>query len=95
MGLIENSYSDLATVENRFDVWAKGHLSRYNDDSGGNRRKDDFSILYFGADYALTPNILIGALVQFDWTVEDIQGLNNGLGKAKGDGWPLYLSPLD
>jgi hypothetical protein len=30
------------------DIWAEGHIVRYNDDIGGINREGDFGILYAG-----------------------------------------------
>lgn len=69
-----------------WDVWAEGHISKYNDGLGGYDRDGDFRILYVGADYALAPGVLIGALVQIDDTKEDVK--NAGLtGEVEGTGW--------
>jgi len=68
------------------DIWAEGHISRYNDDIGGINREGDFRILYVGADYVLAPGILIGALVQVDDTKEDING-SDRTGEIEGTGW--------
>lgn len=53
-----------------FDVWVEGHFSDYRDKLTGVRSSGHFGIVYMGADYLLTPAILIGALVQLDWTGE-------------------------
>ena len=69
-----------------WDVWVEGHVSRYNDGNGGIGREGNFRLLYVGADYALAPGILVGALIQVDDTREDIEDptLN---GEVEGTGW--------
>jgi outer membrane autotransporter protein len=52
------------------DVWLEGHYSAYRDRPDAGRSNGRFGIVYVGADYLLTPAILIGALAQFDWTEE-------------------------
>lgn len=69
-----------------WDVWVEGHISRYNDGTGGISREGDFRLLYVGADYALAPGILVGALVQFDDTSEDVEDPTL-LGEVEGTGW--------
>jgi outer membrane autotransporter protein/uncharacterized repeat protein (TIGR01451 family) len=69
-----------------FDVWIEGHISRYSDDLGGISREGDFRILYVGADYLVAPGIVVGALVQVDYTNEDVD--NPTLtGTVEGTGW--------
>jgi outer membrane autotransporter protein len=55
---------------NGVDIWVEGHFSDYRDRAGGLRSTGRFGVLYVGADYLLTPAILVGALAQFDWTGE-------------------------
>lgn len=74
------------TLRQGWDIWAEGHISKYNDGLGGYDRDGDFRVLYVGADYALAPGVLIGALVQVDDTKEDVA--NAGLiGEVEGTGW--------
>ena len=70
----------------RLDIWIEGQMSRYDDSTGGIRREGDFKILYVGADYAVTPGILIGTLVQFDVTNEDVKDPDL-TGSVDGRGW--------
>jgi len=73
-------------LNQRLDVWVEGHVSRYNDGTGGISRDGDFRILYVGADYAVAPGILIGALVQVDDTREDVDDPTL-IGEVEGTGW--------
>ena len=68
------------------DVWVEGTIVRYNDDLGGVNRDGDFSVLYVGADYVVSPGVLIGALVQVDDTEEDIDDPTLK-GNIDGRGW--------
>lgn len=68
------------------DVWVEGTIVRYNDDLGGVNRDGDFSVLYVGADYVVSPGMLIGALVQVDDTEEDIDDPTLK-GNIEGRGW--------
>ncbi len=79
-------YGNLGWTPNRFDIWTEGHINKYDDNTGGYNRDGDFSILYLGADYALTPNLVLGALVQFDWTSEDVNNPSLA-GDVSGNGW--------
>jgi len=80
----------MGLTPNRLDIWAEGHLSRYDDSTGGYNRDGNFGILYVGSDYALNDWLLLGALVQFDWTDEDVrnQDLYGGV-----DGWGWMVGP--
>ncbi|HUV64678.1 MAG TPA: autotransporter outer membrane beta-barrel domain-containing protein [Sedimentisphaerales bacterium] len=69
-----------------FDVWVEGQFINYDDDTGGINRDGDFSVLYFGADYALAPGVLIGAIFQLDWTDEEIND-PTVRGEIDGTGW--------
>ncbi|MBY0225561.1 MAG: autotransporter outer membrane beta-barrel domain-containing protein [Hyphomicrobium sp.] len=68
------------------DVWVEGTIVRYNDDLGGVNRDGDFSVLYVGADYVVSPGILVGALVQVDDTEEVIDDPTLK-GNIEGRGW--------
>lgn len=85
-GSEQNHVESLFLKPQRFDIWAEGHYSHYKDSEGGFTSDGDFGILYLGADYAVNEWLLIGALVQFDWTEEDIDGADL-FGEIEGDGW--------
>ncbi len=88
------SFADLALpvvpthdLAQRWDFWAEGHVSSYEDRAGGIGRDGNFKILYLGVDYALTARALVGALVQVDRTDEDIVNTPNLSGDTEGTGW--------
>lgn len=62
------------------DVWGEGTLAQFN--SAG--KDGNFSIFYGGADYMISENVLIGALVQFDDFKSDSR---NRVGDADGNGF--------
>jgi outer membrane autotransporter protein len=74
------------TMRSGLDLWAEGHLSIYEDGTGGLTRDGRFGIVYVGADYPISTRVLFGALAQFDWTKEKIKdpALSGDIG---GDGW--------
>ena len=87
LGFTEHPYLfPYADLRQGFDIWVEGQFARYDDSSGGIDRDGDFSVLYFGADYTLTPDILVGALVQVDFTDEDIKD-SELRGNIDGTGW--------
>jgi outer membrane autotransporter protein len=77
------------TLRQGIDIWVEGHISRYDDSTGGINREGDFKILYVGADYAVAPGVLLGALVQIDDTKEDVDDSDsaNLKGEVEGTGW--------
>ncbi len=77
---------NVAVLQPRLDVWVEGHISNYTDTLGGIDREGDFSILYVGGDYVVRPGLLVGALVQLDRTIENVN--NPDLwGGISGTGW--------
>jgi uncharacterized membrane protein len=74
-----------------FDVWVEAHYSHFLDDSGDLDSKGDFGLVYLGADYLLTPAVLVGALVQMDW-LKEASGTNGS--EVEGTGFMAgpYLS---
>ncbi|MEW5963810.1 MAG: autotransporter domain-containing protein [Pseudomonadota bacterium] len=74
------------TMRPGFDLWIEGHVSRYSDGTGGIGRDGTFKLLYVGADYAIAPGILVGALVQIDDTREDVDSVGLA-GEVEGTGW--------
>jgi len=87
LGFDASAVSDtLVTTRPGLDFWVEGHISRYQDGTGGINRDGDFRILYVGADYMLTPRILIGALAQIDDTREDLDDPTLK-GEVEGTGW--------
>lgn len=65
----------------RFDAWFE---AQYKNFDAGDEGEGHFGIAYLGADYLLTPNVLIGALVQFD-DMKDASATLNAT--ASGSGW--------
>ncbi|WP_195179316.1 HYR domain-containing protein [Mesorhizobium sp. INR15] len=51
----------------RFDIWTEGTLGRFKSGSG----EGSFGIAHSGADYLLTPNVLVGLGLQVDWLNQD------------------------
>jgi uncharacterized repeat protein (TIGR01451 family) len=67
-----------------FDLWVEGHYSHFDDDQGKGDRSGHLGVMYVGADYLVTPGLLIGALVQFDWMTDTS---NVQQTSADGHGW--------
>jgi outer membrane autotransporter protein len=87
LGYFGQSFSNpYVELRQGFDVWVEGQIAQYEDTLGGIDRDGDFSILYLGADYVISPGFLVGALVQFDKTEEDIDDPSL-IGEIDGTGW--------
>ena len=72
------------SVRRAFGMWSEGYFNRFNDDSGPFSSGGHSGVVYVGADYRLSSYILIGALVQFDQTEQDFDGLPSRVGNK---GW--------
>jgi hypothetical protein len=81
-----SAYYPNSVLTTRFDLWVEGHLTSYSDSTGGIDRDGDFKILYVGADYAISPDVLIGALLQWDRTDEKLDDPSIK-GEIAGTGW--------
>jgi len=65
-------------------MWAEGSFYQFNDDGGHFSSFGHSGVVYVGADYRLSTYILIGALVQFDQTEQDFDGLPS---RVSNEGW--------
>ena len=63
------------------DVWFEGHYETTSDTDS----ESDFTIIYLGADYLLSPSVLVGALVQHDWMDEHFHK-DTARSRISGDG---------
>ena len=74
-----------------WDIWVEGRYSAFNDDAANLGRDGHVGVLYVGGDYRVTENMIVGALVQFDWAKDDSGVLAS---KVDGNGWMIgpYLS---
>jgi len=75
--LISPKQSDL-------DIWAEGQFTYFEDGTAGSETSGHFGVLYLGVDYVLTPNLLVGALVQIDSMEQSSSDLST---KVDGIGW--------
>lgn len=67
----------------RFDAWFEAQYKQFD---GGADGEGHFAIAYLGADYLVTPDILVGALLQID-DMEDRSAAFNST--ARGTGWMI------
>lgn len=61
-------------------VWIEGTIAGFDD----RQSEGTFGVVYAGADQLVTPDILLGALVQYDWFRQE---QDTGGGKVTGRGW--------
>jgi hypothetical protein len=66
-----------------FDIWVEGKFARFNAEGGDG----NFGILHAGADYLVTPGLLLGLGGQLDWT--DMEGED----EAEMDGFGYMIGP--
>ncbi|MCL4766174.1 MAG: Ig-like domain repeat protein [Hyphomicrobiaceae bacterium] len=71
-------------VASPFDIWAEGHYRVFSDDRDRQDADGHFGVVYLGADYVVTPWLLIGALVQYD-SMEESSRKDNY--RIEGHGW--------
>ncbi len=67
-----------------FDIWAEGHYRVFSDDRDRQDADGHFGVVYLGADYVVTPWLLVGALVQYD-SMEESSRKDNY--RVEGHGW--------
>ncbi len=79
--LAHGATSDTAYVANyRWDAWFEAQYKKFDDSQG----EGNFGILYFGADYLVNENLLVGIMGQVDRLREDSAANNTS---ASGSGW--------
>lgn len=84
LGAAPRARSGRGAQPSRFDVWAEGTLSYYENGTIGARQEGQGGLLYMGVSYQLHPAILVGVLMQFDWMSETTASLGMS---ASGNGW--------
>ncbi len=67
-----------------FDIWVEGHYGDFGDRAEHQSDSGRFGIVYLGADYVVSPWLLIGALVQYDDT--DLTSHQDSY-SVSGHGW--------
>lgn len=74
-----------------WDIWVEGRYSAFDDDNGNLDRDGHVGVLYVGGDYRVAGNMIVGALIQFDWSKDDSDVLAS---TVDGNGWMIgpYLS---
>jgi Autotransporter beta-domain len=78
------------------DVWVEAHYARFGANLGNVDNDGNFGVVYVGADRLVTPDVLVGALVQFDWMKESSAAVGSsvaGRGAMAGPYVSARLSP--
>ncbi len=66
------------------DVWLEAHYNYFTENRFGFDRSGNFGLVYMGADYLYTPNLLVGALIQLDTMTDNWK--STGIATS-GNGW--------
>lgn len=61
-----NPHATERAVSRSFNIWTEGYLAHTESDFGGGESDGHTAVIYAGADYLLSPYLLLGALVQYD-----------------------------
>jgi outer membrane autotransporter protein len=69
-----------------FDVWIEGRFSQFKAQAADTSSSGSFGIVYAGADYMLTQALLVGVLVQYDFTRDRSQQLLLPASTIEGQG---------
>ncbi len=81
MGLGQQSLmAPQAGAQTGFDIWLQGKWARVKNDGS----ESDIGIAYLGADYRASTSLLVGMMLQLDWSDEQDKTENT---KAEGQGW--------
>ena len=67
-----------------FDIWVEGAFARFEDGSGSSERHGHWGVLFVGADYRVSRDLLVGALVQFDSSAQEFETLASN---TRSNGW--------
>lgn len=68
----------------KWDFWLSGQITQFEDDTGGGDGDGLFGIVYAGADYRVSSELLIGVLLQIDYLDQQWDDLQ---ASASGTGW--------
>jgi hypothetical protein len=83
-GLGATARAPAPPTKSAFDVWSEGSFAWFNDASGSAERHGLWGVLYVGADYRVSGDLLVGALVQFDQSSQEFDAFP---GNTRSSGW--------
>ena len=76
---------DLMTpVMEGWDIWVSAEYARVEDERVGSGIDAKFFAAQLGIDYQVKDNLILGALVQYDWMSEEDEELAQGVGAVAG-----------
>ena len=90
---------DIGDSVGKLGLWIEGQYVKADDEGGNFDIDNEFGIFYLGADVQATENLVLGALVSYDWTEEHTDffgsaGSSPLSQEVEGTGWMAgpYLS---
>jgi|GEM_PF-1082115 len=57
-------------TDGRLDIWLSAEMSGVSDNRAGERAESDFGVTQLGIDWAVSDDMLVGAMFQYDWMDE-------------------------
>ncbi len=74
-----------------WDIWVEGRYSGFEDDTANLGRDGHTGLLFLGSDYRITPDLIVGGLLQWDRSKEFVDALAT---EVSGTGWMIgpYVS---
>jgi len=84
--------SHMRQDEGRMDVWLSAELAGVTDNRAEERAKSDFGVAQLGVDWAVSSDLLIGVMAQYDWMDEHANEVFEQAGaiagaEVSGEGW--------
>ena len=79
-------------AEGRLDIWLSAEMSGVSDNRAGDNAESDFGVAQLGADWAVSDDMLVGAMLQYDWMDETAREIFLEAGavsgaEVSGQGW--------
>ncbi len=70
--------------EGRFNIWTEGRTVNFSRSTIDGKTRGTTDLISTGADYVISPNLLVGAMSQFDWNSDSNSDI---LQSHSGQGW--------
>ncbi|MCU9840474.1 autotransporter outer membrane beta-barrel domain-containing protein, partial [Ruegeria sp. WL0004] len=77
------NFSVNSVSDNGAFFWAEGYYSIYQENRAAGQIDGQFGILHLGGDFSINKDLIVGAMVSFDHSDEEIDGHSN----ISGNGW--------
>ncbi len=75
-----------AKPDSPFDIWIEGRFSQFKAQAADTSSSGSFGVVYAGADYKISRSLMVGMLVQYDWTRDRSQQLVLPASTIEGQG---------